>query len=84
MISSFKKNPYALLSLFLSPWKKKDDVEALQRLIKDESVPWEQLLFLANNNLCTPLLYVCLKNDGLLNDLPEEFHDQNSVYIRSS
>jgi len=72
MISSFKKNPYALLSLFLSPWKKKDDVEALQRLIKDESVPWEQLLFLANNNLCTPLLYVCLKNDGLLNDLPEE------------
>ena len=72
MNSTIKKNPYTLLAFFLSPWKKTDDIKTLQKLIRNEAMPWEQLLFQANNNLCTPLLYVCLKNDGFLNLLPEE------------
>ena len=66
------ENTYTLLAFFLSPWKKTDDIKTLQKLIRKEPIPWEQLLFQANNNLCTPLWYVCLKNDGFLNLLPVE------------
>ena len=67
-----KNNPYAILALFLSPWKKSPEIKFLQQLIKEGFVSWEQLLFLANNNLCTPLWFVCLRNDGLLDLLPGE------------
>lgn len=38
----------------------------------EEAVQWEQLLFQANRNLCTPLLYVCLKKNRLLKFIPGE------------
>ena len=72
MNSEIKDNPYALLALFLSPWKKPDDFKFLQSLIREEALQWEQLLFQANRNLCTPLWYVCLKNDNLLKFIPDE------------
>ena len=72
MYSAIKETPYALLALFLSPWKTPDDIVTLQRLVQEGVIPWEQLLFQANNNLCTPLWYVSLKNDGLLDYLPDE------------
>ena len=67
-----RNNPYALLALFISPWKKINDIDALKQLIKEGVVPWKELLFQANNNLCTPLWYVSLKNCGLLDLLADE------------
>ena len=72
MNSSIKDNTYALLAFFLSPWKKPDDFNFLQSLIREEALQWEQLLFQANRNLCTPLWFVCLKNDNLLKFIPDE------------
>jgi hypothetical protein len=70
--NSIRKNPYSLLAHFISPWKKPNDIKSLQHLISDGAVIWEDLLLQSNYNLCAPLWYVCLKNDGLLNLLPEE------------
>jgi hypothetical protein len=72
MNPAIKENTYTLLAFFLSPWKKTDDVKTLRKLISKEVIPWEQLLFQANRNLCTPLWYVCLKNDNLLKFIPDE------------
>jgi len=72
MDPAIKDNPYTLLAHFLSPWKKPDVLEVLRQLIKNGAVQWEQILFQANNNLCSPLWYVCLRNDGLVDLLPDE------------
>lgn len=71
---NIKDKPYDPMALFLSPWKKPDEVGLLRKLIRNGLMPWEQLLFQANINLCTPLWFVCLKKDGLLDLLPDELH----------
>jgi len=59
-------NTYALLALFLSPWKDAETVEALAEVIHQAKIDWESLLYMANVHLCTPLWWVCLQKDGLL------------------
>jgi len=64
-------NHYALLALFLSPWKDMGIIKALADAIKQGEPDWKKLLYLANLHLCTPLWFVCLKKDGLISLLPQ-------------
>lgn len=63
-------DPYTLLNFFLSPWKDEQTLAALRERIAREEIQWEPLVYLANIQLCTPLWYVRLRQDGLLGDLP--------------
>ncbi|HFQ81100.1 MAG TPA: hypothetical protein ENK33_06990 [Desulfobacterales bacterium] len=65
------KNPYLLLVLLLSPWKSRTTVNKLRGSALDKRVDWGALLYLANFHLCSPLLYVRLRQDDLLAVLPE-------------
>lgn len=51
------------------------DIDTLRHHIREEVVRWEELLYLANIHFCTPLLYVCLRRDGLLGLLPAELRE---------
>ena len=66
---------FALLAHFLSPCKDDDMIGALRTLIQHGGVEWGPLLYMANLQLCTPLWYVRLKQDGLLTELPEELQE---------
>ena len=68
-------DPYTLLNLFLSPWKDEQALVELRGRIGRGEIEWEPLVFLANIHYCTPLWYVRLGQDGLLEDLPAELRE---------
>jgi len=57
---------------FLTPFKTAGFIDELKLEIKNNSYNWGALLYQANLHLCTPLWYVQLKKDGLLELLPED------------
>lgn len=75
MTLSDTENPYILLAAFLAPHKSREQIDRLRALIADEPVDWAQLVYLANVELCTPLWYVQLRRDGLLELLPQELQE---------
>ncbi len=68
-IPSFN-NHYALLALFLSPWKDEETVHSLSNFVQKGSVDWGRLLYMANLHFCAPLWFASLRKDGLLPLLP--------------
>jgi hypothetical protein len=65
-------NSYVLLAYFLSPCKDAEQVQALREVILEGKVNWKELLYQANLHLCTPLWYIQLNRDGLLELLPDD------------
>ncbi|MCB2148558.1 MAG: nucleotidyltransferase family protein [Deltaproteobacteria bacterium] len=65
-------NHYALLALFLSPWKDEETVYNLSEYIQKGSLNWGRILFMANLHFCAPLWFVNLRKDGFLPLLPKE------------
>jgi len=63
---------YALLALFLSPWKDVGVIHALTDAINRGELNWKNLLYLANLHFCTPLWFVRLRKDGLISLLPQD------------
>jgi hypothetical protein len=72
MVTPSINNPYALLALFISPWKNEEDVHRLSGLVRREKIDWRRLLYMANLHFCAPLWFSRLKRDGLLPLLPPE------------
>jgi hypothetical protein len=70
-IPSFK-NQYALLALFISPWKDAETIESLADIIQHGTEDWGSLLYMANLHFCSPLWFVRLREDGLLPLLPND------------
>ncbi len=68
-------NSYALLMMILAPNKSEAFLKAFHQAAKAQKIHWEQLLYQANQQLCTPLWYARLKKDDLLNYLPSELED---------
>ena len=66
------ENSFALLGIFLAPVKTPQTLQRLQAAIGAGRIDWGQLLYQANVQLCSPLWYVRLKQDGLLERLPED------------
>jgi hypothetical protein len=64
------KNHYALLALFLSPWKNEETIHRLSNFVQKENVNWGRLLYMANLHFCAPLWFASLLKDGLLPLLP--------------
>ena len=46
--------------------------ETLKRQISDESIPWHDVITLANNELLIPALYHTLKEKGLFDLIKDE------------
>jgi len=63
-------NHYALLALFLSPWKDEKTIHRLSNFVLRENVNWGRLLYMANLHFCAALWFVSLRKDGLLPLLP--------------
>ena len=63
-------NHYALLALFLSPWKNEETIHRLSNFVQKENVNWGRLLYMANLHFCAPLWFASLQKDGLLPLLP--------------
>jgi hypothetical protein len=70
-IPSFN-NQYALLALFISPWKDAEIIELFANAIQQEDGDWKSLLYMANLHFCSPLWFVRLREDGLLSLLPND------------
>lgn len=77
-------SPYLLLASFLAPGKNGRTLSRLRAMARSGVVDWEALLRLANAHLCSPLWFVRLRQDGLLEELPKELqqylaclHDAN-------
>ena len=66
-------NTYTLLALFLAPAKSEETLDALKNAIINEQIELGPLLLQANIQMCTPLWYSRLKQDDLLQYLPEDF-----------
>ena len=81
----FINNQYALLALFISPWKDAETTEALADTIQKGKMNWKSLLYMANLHFCAPLWFVRLRKDGLLallpNDLQEYLHHLHQANI---
>ena len=73
-IPSFN-NQYALLALFISPWKDAETTEALADTIEKGNTNWKSLLYMANLHFCAPLWFVRLREDGLLALLPDDLQE---------
>ena len=68
-------NAFALLAFFLSPWKGKKTQDSLCRLISGNKIHWDSLVYQANLQMCIPLWFSCLKQDGLLGLLPADLQE---------
>ena len=66
-------NTYTLLAIFLAPAKSKKTLNTLKNAIINEQIELGSLLLQANIQMCTPLWYSRLEQDGLLHHLPEDF-----------
>jgi hypothetical protein len=76
-IPSFN-NDFALLALFLSPWKNEETVQNLSNCIQKGTVEWGRLLYMANLHYSAPLWFCSLQKDGLLSLLPSELQ----IYLK--
>jgi hypothetical protein len=65
-------NQYALLALFLSPWKDEKTIDSLFNFIQQTKIDWGRLLYMANLHYCAPLWFCRLQKDGLLPLLPSD------------
>jgi hypothetical protein len=70
----------------INPNYRPETIQILTSFIESEQIYWEEVAFLANINLVTPLLWVGLREKGLINKLPEDFctylaelHRQNTL-----
>ena len=77
-------NTYALLAIFLAPNKCKETHTALKEAIQNEELEWESLLLQANIQMCTPLWYARLKQDDLLQYLPQELQEYLEVIYEAN
>ncbi len=66
---------YRLLAAFLAPDKSAEQIAVLRSLIEQDRIKWKKLLYMANVQLCTPLWFCRLRDDGLLAVLPQELQD---------
>jgi len=66
-------NTYALLALFLAPDKSEETLFKLKNVIVHNHLELGPLLLQANLQMCTPLWYSRLEQDGLLEYFPEDF-----------
>ena len=66
-------NTYALLALFLAPVKSEETLFKLKNVIVHQQLELGPLLLQANLQMCTPLWYSRLEQDGLLQYFPEDF-----------
>lgn len=66
-------NTYALLALFLAPVKSDETLNKLKSAIVDQRLELGPLLLQANLQMCTPLWYLRLEQDELLQYFPEDF-----------
>ena len=62
------------ISLSINPNYNPERLRTLRSYIESKQIYWEYVAFLANINLVTPLLWVGLREKGLINKLPEDFH----------
>ncbi|PHS73134.1 MAG: hypothetical protein COB22_02385 [Cycloclasticus sp.] len=65
-------NSYALLMVFLAPQKTEARLLQIQQAAENNQIVWEELLYQANIQLCTPLWFSQLRKDGLLELLPSD------------
>lgn len=65
-------NDYALLALFLSPWKDEETIDSLFNFVQQAKIDWGRLLYMANLHYCAPLWFCSLQKDGLLALLPSD------------
>ncbi|MCP4238711.1 MAG: nucleotidyltransferase family protein, partial [Aestuariibacter sp.] len=77
-------NTYCLLAHFLAPNKSPERVSALQTAITDEQIEWGPLVLQANIQMCTPLWYARLKQDDLLQHLPQDLQEYLQVLYESN
>ncbi|MEH6638756.1 MAG: nucleotidyltransferase family protein [Porticoccaceae bacterium] len=78
------KNSYVLLGNFLAPVKNGEVLNTLKKAITEESINWESLVLQANTQMCTPLLFARLKQDDLLQYLPENLQEYLRVIYDSN
>ncbi|MBE0598703.1 MAG: nucleotidyltransferase family protein [Desulfuromonadales bacterium] len=78
MPKPFRNNAYALTALLLSPALAAETVATLRCAIHRGGVAWGEVLRHANQHFCSPLLYVRLREHGLLEALPAEL----AIYLR--
>lgn len=71
-------NHYALLALFLSPWKDEETIDRLFNLVQKAKFDWGRLLYMANLHFCAPLWFCSLQKDGLLPLLPSDLQ----IYLK--
>ncbi len=77
-------NTYCLLAHFLAPNKSPERRSALQTAITDEQIEWGPLVLQANIQMCTPLWYARLKQDDLLQHLPQDLQEYLQVLYESN
>lgn len=68
-------NYYLLLAQILSPRKSESDVTAIRSAIAANRTIPDWLLILANQQLCSPQLFLALQQHGLLGLLPNEMSE---------
>ena len=68
-------NTYSLLAHFLAPVKSEQRLNSLKTAIKENKIEWGPLVYQANLQMCSPLWFVRLKQDGLLQYLPEDLQE---------
>ncbi len=64
----------------LAPKKSPETRLSLTQAAIHRQINWEQLLYLANFHMSTPLWYAQLKKDNLLAHLPEDYIFSSSDY----
>lgn len=65
-------NTYTLLARFLAPQKSPETLESFKAAIINNRIEWETLVLQANIQMCVPLWYARLKQDDLLQYLPQD------------
>lgn len=65
-------NHYVLLARLLSPWQNEEIIEHLIKLLQNNKIKWERVLYMANLHYCAPLWFSSLKKNGLLPSLPPD------------
>ena len=64
---------FLVLCQFLAVDQGPETIERLRCEIKRDSVDWESIVQIANQQLVSPALWVSLVNKGLHEDLPDAF-----------
>lgn len=83
-------SPYQNIARLLSPRYSQETINFIRNLKNKND--WPSLLTTANQHLCTPLLYICLRREHMLQHLPRDLteylaslhalnHQRNSIFI---